>query len=57
MSREVHVRFCERRGVRFPPPTLLICGFEHLGDAKQFLRDLRERLAKFGLGCIPTRPG
>jgi RNA-directed DNA polymerase len=24
MSREVHVRFCERRGVRFPPPTLLV---------------------------------
>src|SRR6266542_1939323 len=23
MSREVQVRFCERRGVRFPPPTLL----------------------------------
>jgi len=23
MSREVHVRFCERRGVRFPPATLL----------------------------------
>jgi hypothetical protein len=22
MSREVQVRFCERRGVRFPPPTL-----------------------------------
>jgi hypothetical protein len=25
MSREVHVRFCERRGVRFPPATLRIC--------------------------------
>src|SRR5438046_5856714 len=23
MSREAQVRFCERRGVRFPPPTLL----------------------------------
>jgi hypothetical protein len=22
MSREVQVRFCERRGVRLPPPTL-----------------------------------
>jgi RNA-directed DNA polymerase len=28
MSREAQVRFCERRGVRFPPPTLLVvlCG-------------------------------
>jgi hypothetical protein len=24
MSREVHVRFCESRGVRFPPATLLV---------------------------------
>jgi len=23
MSREVHVRFCESRGVRFPPATRL----------------------------------
>ncbi len=26
-----------------------VVGFEHLGDAKQFLRDLRERFAKFSL--------
>jgi group II intron reverse transcriptase/maturase len=32
-----------------------ICGFEHLGDAKQFLRDLRERLAKFGLELHPDK--
>src|ERR1039457_4141759 len=49
MSREVQVRFCERRGVRFPPPTLLIAGFEHQGDAERFLADLRERFAKFAL--------
>ena len=24
MSREVHVRFCESRGVRFPPATHLV---------------------------------
>jgi putative transposase len=24
MSREIHVRFCERPGARFPGPTLLI---------------------------------
>ena len=32
-----------------------ICGFEHLGDAKQFLCDLRERLAKFGLELHPDK--
>ena len=26
-----------------------VIGFEHLGDAKQFLRDLRDRFAKFSL--------
>jgi hypothetical protein len=35
--------------VRFPPPTLLIAGFEHQGDAERFLADLRERFAKFAL--------
>jgi RNA-directed DNA polymerase len=55
MSREVHVRFCERRGVRFPPPTLLIVGFEYQKDAQRFLADLRERLAKFGLELHPDK--
>src|SRR5262249_34866822 len=30
-------------------------GFEHLGDAKQFMRDLRERLAKFSLQLHPDK--
>jgi len=34
-----------------------IVGFEHQGDAKQFLHDLRERFTKFGLELHPTRPG
>jgi RNA-directed DNA polymerase len=54
MSREAQVRFCERRGARLPPPTLLIAGFEHLGDARQFLRDLRDRFARF---CLELHPG
>jgi len=41
--------------VRFPPATHLVCGFEHLGDAKQFLNDLRERLTKFGLELHPDK--
>jgi len=40
--------------VRFPPPTLLIAGFEHLGEARQFLRDLRDRFARF---CLELHPG
>jgi RNA-directed DNA polymerase len=32
-----------------------IVGFEHLGDAKQFLRDLRERFAKFNLELHPDK--
>ncbi len=32
-----------------------VVGFEHLGDAKQFLRDLRERFAKFNLELHPEK--
>jgi RNA-directed DNA polymerase len=32
-----------------------IAGFEHLGDARQFLRDLRERFAKFALELHPGK--
>jgi RNA-directed DNA polymerase len=32
-----------------------IVGFEHRGDAKQFLHDLRERFAKFGLELHPDK--
>ncbi|HEY5986214.1 MAG TPA: reverse transcriptase domain-containing protein, partial [Streptosporangiaceae bacterium] len=32
-----------------------IVGFEYQGDAKQFLHDLRERLAKFGLELHPDK--
>jgi RNA-directed DNA polymerase len=32
-----------------------IVGFEHHGDAKQFLYDLRERFAKFGLELHPDK--
>src|SRR5579859_6711222 len=49
MSGDVHVRFCESRGVRLPPATHLIAGFEHKEDAERFQVELSERLAKFGL--------
>jgi group II intron reverse transcriptase/maturase len=32
-----------------------VCGFEHQSDAKQFLADLRERFAKFGLELHPEK--
>jgi RNA-directed DNA polymerase len=32
-----------------------VVGFEHAGDAKQFLHDLRERFVKFGLELHPDK--
>ena len=55
MSGDVHVRFCESRGVRFPPATHLVAGFEHKEDAQRFLAELRERFAKFGLELHPDK--
>jgi RNA-directed DNA polymerase len=55
MSREVHVRFCERAGVSFPRATRPIVGFEHRHDAELFLRDLAGRLARFGLDLHPGK--
>jgi hypothetical protein len=49
MSREVHVRICERLGVRFPRATRPLAGFEREDDAHRFMRVLPKRLGKFGL--------
>src|SRR5712691_11457421 len=49
MSGDVHVRFCERPGVRLPRATHLIVGFQHRADAERFLAELRERFTKFSL--------
>ena len=32
-----------------------VCGFEHQGDAKQFLHELRKRFADFGLELHPEK--
>ncbi|MEX6431230.1 reverse transcriptase domain-containing protein, partial [Ferrimicrobium acidiphilum] len=32
-----------------------VVGFQNLGDARQFLRDLRERFAKFNLELHPDK--
>ena len=49
MSGDVHVRFCERLGVKLPGPTHLVCGFEHQDGAQHFYGALEHRLEKFGL--------
>jgi hypothetical protein len=49
VSRETHAGFYERRGVRLPPATHHVAGFEHRDDAERFLSDLRARLAEFAL--------
>ena len=55
MSGDVHVRICERLGVRLPRATRLVAGFEHEDDARRFLADLRERLEKFALALHPDK--
>src|SRR6266702_4998534 len=44
MGREVQVLFCERRGVRFPPPTLHLLGFT---GPKAEAEVIKQRLAGF----------
>src|SRR6266566_10054009 len=49
MSREAQVRFCERRGVRFPPPTLLVVLCHSQQQAAGVKAQLTEWLAPRGL--------
>jgi RNA-directed DNA polymerase len=55
MRRELHVRFCEGGGVQVPSATRLVLGFEHRTEAEQFLAELRERFATFGLTLHPEK--
>jgi hypothetical protein len=56
VSGDVHAGFCERRGVRFPPATLLL-----IVSSKPVTERLRVRLAEhlgeLGLTLSQTRPG
>ena len=58
MRREVHVRFCEGGGVRFPSATRLVMTFELREDAERVMDVLGKRLGRFGLTLHPdkTRP-
>ena len=49
MSREAHARFCERRGVRFPPATLLLALCHSRAQAEQVKARLVDWLAPRGL--------
>ena len=41
--------------MRFPPPTLLVVGFQYRDDAEEFQSALRERFAKFSLELHPDK--
>jgi RNA-directed DNA polymerase len=49
MSGDVHVRFLEGAGVRFPRATHLIVGFQYKDDAERFHAVLKERMKKYNL--------
>jgi len=56
MSREVQVRFCESRGVRFPPATLLVLmvtGDRHHAEALR--EEVSAVLAPLGLRLAPEK--
>jgi hypothetical protein len=49
MSGDVHVRICERVGVRFPRATRLVIGCELEEDARRMKEVLPKRCATYGL--------
>lgn len=55
MSGDVHVRFREHLGGRFPGVTRHVACFEQESDARAFLGAMNERLAAFDLEIEPTK--
>jgi RNA-directed DNA polymerase len=55
MSGDVHVRFCERLGGRFPGATRLVLCFQYREDALRSEEVLRKRLGKFALQLEPSK--
>ena len=53
MSREAHVRFCERRGVRFLPATLPVVLCRSREEAEAALELVREVLTELRLELHP----
>ena len=55
MSGDVHVRFCERLGGRFPGATRLVACFQYRQDAEAFMDALGGRLATFRLALAEEK--
>ena len=55
MSREVHVRFREGLGVRFPRATRLVIGFRDYRDAQRVTEVVPKRFGNYGLTVHPTK--
>jgi RNA-directed DNA polymerase len=55
MKRELHVRFCEGPGVRFPRATRLVLVFSCEEDARRVLEVLPKRFGKYGLALHPDK--
>jgi len=55
MSREVHVRFCEGLGVRFPRATRPVVHCRSLAEAENLLRALEKRFEACGLQLHPEK--
>src|SRR5438876_10336795 len=56
MSREAQVRFCERRGVRFPPPTLRCLAVSGTkAHAEALKEEIAGILATMGLRLSPEK--
>src|SRR4030095_12472573 len=53
MSREVHVRFCESRGVRFPPATLPVVHCVSQRQARMLVRAIADRMGEGGVRLHP----
>ena len=55
MSGDVHVRFCESRGVRFPPATHLVVLCSSRSQAEQARRRATAILGDLGLELHPDK--
>jgi RNA-directed DNA polymerase len=55
MSREVHVRFCERPGVRFPRPTHPVVHCVSERQARLVLAAIQGRMAEVGLALHSSK--
>ena len=55
MSREAHAGFCERRRVRFPPPTLPVVHCVTERQARDLVAAIGNRMAEVGLRLHPAK--